>query len=106
MTQVLHVSGHVRDDDDPFTATNGTRVALFEDMSVKEVARRVLRHIESHGYQVTTRTTRSLGDLDIREVAAVVTGKSNIGDPEVNMWHLFTTPSDQWPLAEPMETDR
>ena len=87
--KVIHVSGHVRSTLDVFKLMTGLSATTYEG-TVKDVASGVLAECRRQGYKVRTRLTWSL-EGEIREVHATVTGKG-----KVNMWHVFTSVSDQW----------
>jgi len=87
--KVIHVSGHVRSTLDVFKLMTGLSATTYEG-TVKDVASGVLAECRRQGYKVRTRLTWSL-EGEIREVHATVTSKGN-----VNMWHVFTSASDQW----------
>ena len=91
MTEVIHVSGHVRSRADAFKTMTGISTATYEG-TVKNIASGVLAECRRLGYKVRSRLTWS-PDGEIREVHATTTGKGN-----VNMWHVFTTASDRWPM--------
>ena len=97
MSEVIHVSGHVRSRADAFKTMTGISTAIYEG-TVKDVASGVLAECRRQGYEVRTRLTWAM-DGEIREVHATITGKGN-----VKMWHVFTTASDQWPMLNEEET--
>ena len=91
MSEVIHVSGHVRSRADAFKTMTGISATTYEG-TVKNIASGVLAECRRLGYKVRTRLTWAM-EGDIREVHATIIGASN-----VKMWHVFTTASDQWPM--------
>ena len=91
MSEVIHVSGHVRSRADAFRTMTGISATTYEG-TVKNIASGVLAECRRLGYKVRSRLMWS-PDGEIREVHATTTGVS-----AVDRWHLFTTASDPWPM--------
>jgi len=91
MSEVIHVSGHVRSRADAFKTMTGISTATYEG-TVKDVASGVLAECRRLGYEVRSRITWAM-EGDIREVHATITSPEGEG-----MWHVFTTAWDQWSM--------
>jgi len=91
--KVIHFSGHVKETLDVFKFLSGSSATTYEG-TVKNIASSILAEQRRRGYEVDSRITWAM-DGDIREVHAIITG--GIG---VNMWHVFTTVSDRWPMLQ------